>query len=363
MSVTRDKVAKLAHVSPMTVSRVFGGGAAVSDKTLDRVLRAAKKCNYTPHAGARALRKGHFNRVAFAVVQYGEPGTEYSPRLQGYMDAAAYELAQEGYSLVLEPLYLNMSDEYIRPPRLFSELGMDGVLGLPLSGIIPPQIDAQLKRLGCPVVWMNRIPEEGISCVSCDERENGRMLARHLIELGHTRIVYLGSDSPHYSAVRRFVGIRETLCEAGLETGGLMKCSRHGCINQYVEELLDRETRPMAVICYHENIYDTLVQHCCRRGIRIPENLSVCYFASRWEVLWRDYQATRLEVPEKKMAVRAVNRLLHLIGGKERDESLDQPIPGVLYPGWTTSRPGEPWPQGIARCEHDKGICVLRGQR
>ncbi len=363
MSVTRDKVAKLAHVSPMTVSRAFGGGAVVSPKTLDRVLRAARKCNYTPHAGARALRKGHFSRVAFAVVQYGDPGTAYSPNLLGYMDAAAHELAQAGYSLVLEPLYLNLADEYIQPPRLFSELGMDGVLGLPLGGVIPPQIDEQVKRLGCPEVWMNRIPREGISCVNCDDRENAGILARHLIGLGHTRIGYIGIESPHHSAGQRFEGVREALCMAGLDTRALFAGSRHGCMNQFVEEFLDQKDRPTAVICFHGNAFDTLVQHCCRRGIRIPEDISVCYFASRWEVLWKDYQATRLEVPEKEMAVRAVRRLLAAVQGQEESEGEDQPIRGVLHPGWTTSRPGEPWSNGVTRCEHDKGICVISSKR
>jgi LacI family transcriptional regulator len=363
VSVTRDKVARLAHVSPMTVSRVFSGSPVVSAKMQDRVLRAARKCNYTPNAGARALRRGQFNRVALAVVQYGMPGTGSYPIMHGYMDAAAYELAQQGYSLVLEPLYLNLADEYIQPPRLFSELGMDGFLGLPVGGLVNPKIDEQAKRLGCPVVWMNRNPGEGISCVHCDEWTNGRVLARHLVDLGHTRIGYIGFDSPHYSARQRFEGVRSVLAESGLDTSYLVMSPRHPCWNQLVENLLDRVPRPTAVICYVGNAFDTLVQHCSRRGLRIPADISVCYFASVWEVLWKDYKATMLEVPEKEMAARAVGRLLGMIRGHEEGPEADLPMAGVLHPGWTTSRPGEAWPQGVARCQHDKGICVITSNR
>jgi LacI family transcriptional regulator len=363
MFTTRDKVAKLAHVSPMTVSRVFSGKTPVASKTLDRVLRAAQRCNYTPHAGARALRKGQFNRVALAVVQYGTPGMGYSPTMQGYMDAAAYELAQHGYSLVLEPLYLNLADEYIQPPRLFSELGMDGVLGLPVGGLVNPLVDEQLKRLGCPVVWMNRNPSEEVFCIRCDERANGRALARHLVDLGHTRIGYIGFDSPHYSARQRFEGVRSVLEESGLDTSYLIMSPRHPCMNQLVENLLDRVLRPTAAICYIGNTFDTLVQHCSRRGIRIPADLSICYFASAWEVLWKDYKATMLEVPEKEMAGRAVNRLLDIIQGREESTVGDQPLTGVFHPGWTTARPGEFWPENVPRCRHDDGLCVVKSER
>jgi len=232
-----------------------------------------------------------------------------------------------------------------------------------VGGLVPSQVDEQLKRLGCPVVWMNRIPEGDVLCVPCDEVANGRMAARHLIELGHARIGYIGIDSPHYSASQRVDGIRESLSERNLDTGSLIVASRHTCMNQVVEDFLDQQDRPSAVICFHSNAFDTLVHHCCRRGIRIPEDLSVSYFASRWEVLWKDYQATRLEVPEKEMATRAVRRLLAAIEGDKEAGVGEEPITGILHPGWTTSRPGEPWAQGVARCEHDKGICVIASKR
>ncbi len=363
MSVTRDKVAKLAKVSPITVSRVFSGLAAVSPKTQDRVFRAAQRCGYTPHASARSLRKGQFNRVALAVVQYGVPGTGFSPNMQGYMDAAAYELAQQGYSLVLEPMYMNLKDEFIHPPHLFSELGMDGVLGLPVGGLATPQIDGQLKKLGSPVVWINRTPAEGISCVYCDERANGQALARHLLDLGHTRIGYIGFDSPHYSAWQRHEGVRRVLEESGLDLSRLVMGPRHLCINPLVEELLDRPDRPTAVICAHRIVFDAVVQHCSLRGIRIPADISVCYFASEWEVVWKEYKATVLAVPEREMAVRAVGRLLEAIHDGNLSEFESQPITGQVHPGWTTARPGESWPQGMERCDHSKGICVVRSKQ
>jgi hypothetical protein len=48
------------------------------------------------------------------------------------LDPAVNELAAFGYSTVLEPLHLDLRDDhFLTPPRLFSELGVDGIIGLP----------------------------------------------------------------------------------------------------------------------------------------------------------------------------------------------------------------------------------------
>jgi LacI family transcriptional regulator len=364
MSVTRDEVAKLAGVSPITVSRVFRGSGLVAEDTRQRVIGVARQAKYSPHAGARAMRCGRFGRIAFALVQYGQPGEPYSPtNLYGYMNTATHGLAEHGYSLALEPLSLNLQDEYIQSPRLFAELGMDGVIGFPSSGYVPPQVDRQLSDLGAPVVWLNRNTEAGLECFNCDEIANAKLLTNHLIGLGHKQIAYVGYDTPHYAGAQRHEGVRAALTEAGLTTEHVLMSPRHGCMNESAEQLLDDHSAATAAVCYSRVAFDTILHHAARRGVRIPRDLSVCYFASVWELPWADYKATALEVPEREMAVAAVARLLERI---EKQPAADTPpaMPvGRVLPGWTTARPGEDWPEGVPRCDHEHGVCVIKGQR
>ncbi len=357
MSISRNKVAEMAGVSPVTVSRVFRNSALVTPETRQRVLAVGRQCGYFPNAAARAIRKGKFNRIAGVVVQYGSKGTSYFPN-NGFLDPAVNELAEHGYSLVLEPMHLNLlNDEFFEPPRLFSELAVDGILGLPAGGIVPPQVDEHLAQLGAPTVWMSRNPGQHPHCVAGDEEANGRRLTRHLIDLGHRRIGYITFESPNYELQQRCHGVMKELQSAGLDTSNVLVGPRASCLVDLAEQLLDRTPRATAIMGFQRGAYDAISHTAMRRGIKVPEELSICYFASPWQVVISDYRPTVLEIAESQIAVTAVRRLLDLIEGRSPAEEL-KTIPGILRPGWTTAPPGKPWADGVERCEHDRSKCL-----
>lgn len=363
MSITRDEVARLAGVSPITVSRVFRGSRLVAEETRKKVLGIARQTRYAPHAGARAMRCGRFGRIAFAVIQYGRPGEPYTPT-HGYLDVVTHLLAERNYSVVVEPLYLNSRGEYLRPPRLFSEMAMDGVIGLPAGGYVPAEVDEHLRQMNAPVVWLNRNAEAGLECFNGDEFLSGRLLAEHLIGLGHERIAYIGFESGHYSALQRSEGVRAALLQAGLATEHFVIKPSRGvlCLNDVAERFFREHSAATAVICYSRRVFDVIVHHATRRGVRIPRDLSACYFASLWETLWMDYQTTVLEIPERQMAMGAVQTLLARVE-KNREEIPYSPPAGRVLPGWTTARPGEEWPGNVSRCEHEREFCVVELRR
>jgi len=66
MATIKD-VAKLAGVSPSTVSRVIAGSDRISLETKNRVQRAMKQLNYVPHAIARSLARSHTHTIGFAL--------------------------------------------------------------------------------------------------------------------------------------------------------------------------------------------------------------------------------------------------------------------------------------------------------
>ncbi|NLX04724.1 MAG: LacI family transcriptional regulator [Phycisphaerae bacterium] len=338
-AMNRNRVAELAGVSPITVSRVFRGSGLVAEATRQRVIEAGRRCGYYPHAGARAMRCGRFNRIAACVVQYGPKGSVYSPN-NGYLDAATDELAEHGYSLVFEPLHLaEAGDEFIEPPRLFSETAVDGVLGLPTGGLAPKEVDDHLARLGAPVVWMNRNPGECPVSVVCDEYRHGRMLARHLIDLGHRRIAYAGYGSPHYSATGRFAGIRDELVAGGLDTSALYLGPRPPQPTAMAERILDLSEPVTAVIAYHRGFQEGMLRAASLRGLNVPRDLSVCHFASAWEFELVDRPPTAVSLPEPQVAVAAVRALVELMDGKLPE--IPAPVVGELVVGFTSAEPGK----------------------
>ncbi len=340
MTVRLLDIARHAKVSLGVVSSVVNrskSNTVVSAETKRRILNIAKEMGYIPNAAARAVRHRRFNRIAAAIVQYGRPGTAYIPH-NGYVDAAVNELAERGYSLVLEPLHLDYeNDRFYEPPRLFSELAVDGVLGLPISGIIPPQVDEQLACLKAPVIWMNRNPEETANNVLCDEPAGARLLVRHLLDLGHSRIGFLGFKTPHYAGKQRYETIAGELIAAGLDTSGLVLAEHADFILDAVERVLTLQPAVTALICQNNLVSRTAFHLIASRGMKVPGDMSLCHFGSPWEPAMTKFPITMLEVPEARMAVTAVDMLLNLIEGK----TLGEPpkFVGTLQLGKTTAIP------------------------
>ncbi len=338
MQVRLLDIAKRAKVSLPVVSSVVNRSrctAMVSPAKREKILALAKEMGYIPHAAARATRQGRFSRIAAAVVQYGPPGTSYAPS-NGYFDTAINELAERGYSLVFEPLHLDYkTDRFFEPPRLFSELAVDGILGLPVSGLVPVQVDQQLATIKAPVVWMNRNPEETTQNVLCDEPAGTKILLRHLLELGHRRIGYVGFKTPHYAGKQRHQTVVSELTAAGLDVSGVVVAEHMDFLMETMERLLDRCPLVTAMICYNHIAYRTALHCMARRGLKVPDDLSLCYFASPWELGMTRFAVTALEVPEAPMAVAAVQMLLDLIEEKKIIEPSG--LIGTLHPGQTTA--------------------------
>jgi DNA-binding LacI/PurR family transcriptional regulator len=338
--VSRDKVAKLAGVSPETVSRVFRNFDRIAPATRAKVLKVSRRCGYVPHSAARAMRSGKFQRIACVITQYGPKGSSHCT-YNGYLDPATDLLAERGYSVLFEPFHLDVTTyDFVEAPRLFTELAVDGILGINAASPVPSYVDKRLKEMGAPAVWMNRDLAPGVSTVLADEKSNGRILARHLIELGHERIGFFGRPGPHYSTIDRGEGVREELASAGLDTSYVIE-TRHEQEVDDLERLMDRAPRLTALVCYNIQFYQMALHAAVIRGLRVPKDLSLCHVASVWELpTFVNYPATVVTIPEPDIARTAVERLLGAIEGIGPGEGATF-LPGHFLPGFSTARPGE----------------------
>jgi LacI family transcriptional regulator len=328
----------MAGVSQITVSRVLRGSNKVSKKLRQKVLEASQRTGYRPRGDARAMRRGRFDRIAIVVPRYGLR-EEGRPGYFGYVDTAASELADLDYSMIFEPLCLNPeTDDFYGFPKLFTEIAADGVLVVN-PGVVPPVLPQRLKAMGCPIVWLNQKPDDGEIAVWTDEIQNARILTRHLLELGHRRIGYMWcGHGDHYSMRERKEGYVLELKERGLAPCGMQEHPGDDWAEQ-ARWILDQNPRPTAVICYYRALYDLLLHESARRGIRVPEDLSLCLFASTWESSpLRPF--TCLAVPEAEMAKQGARCLVELIREGSISEPME-PLVGKLYPGGTTARASE----------------------
>lgn len=308
-------------------------------KRAEEIRALAKKLGFRPNAAARAMQRGQFNRIALVTIRNvrHEDISGWSI-LQAYLDYAVSALADRGYALVIEPF--DQERDALKtchePPRLFSEILVDGALALDSFGSVRPEVDTHLKAMRMPVVWLNRNPAPGVCGVYCDEPSGTRQLVNHLLELGHQRIGYLGSGGGHYSAVDRRATVCACLKNAGLSDAFTGEIRPPSSFLAGVAAILQQPLRPTALIAYNHIAYDAIMETAARLGLRVPGDLSVAYFASQWE-LNVDVDPTAVKLPEGEMATLGVELLLKRVARMDAAAvGTQHMIPGTLKIGSTT---------------------------
>ncbi|NHC46653.1 LacI family DNA-binding transcriptional regulator [Motilibacter aurantiacus] len=265
MAVTIRDVARLAGVDPGTVSRALTRPGLVNDATRLRVLQAVRDAGYVPNASARAVRRGGTGSIALVVLDIGNPFfTE--------LTSAVESCAQESGRLV--DLFSSGADAR-REERVLEhvlQLRPDGVVVMPLDPEHP--LLHRMSATGTPVVVLgHRVRRNRLSSVRGDEGCSGREVARHLVELGHRRVLLAGPlETPRLAGARRALTAASATAElritgrAGLQDGR--------AVGETVAGTPARR-RPTAVFCNNDMMALGLLQFARERHIRVPEDLAV----------------------------------------------------------------------------------------
>lgn len=265
-------VARLAGVSPMTVSRVINADASVRPTTRESVKVAIAALNYAPNPAARSLAGAAQLRIA---LLHSNPSASYlSEFLMGSLDSAG----RSDIQLVIEKC--EIGDHEIAVVERLIRRNIDGVV-LP-----PPLCDSGevLERLiaaGVPTVAVatGRAPEQ-VGSVRIDDRGAARAMTRHLLDLGHRRIGFVIGNPNLSASAERLEGYREALATRGIAPDEALLAQglftyRSGL--DAAERLLDA-ARPTAIFASNDDMAAATVAVAHRRGLDVPRDLSVCGF-------------------------------------------------------------------------------------
>ena len=276
MHVTLQDVAKLAGVSPKTVSRVVNNQGELSDATRQRVQAAIEELNYRPNILARSLVNQRTNTlavVAWGIDYYGPSRTVVG------IENKADEL---GYSLFLSLLAQPAKGDIDRILDTLVARRVDGIIwAVPEVGDNRAWINpTRLDRLP-PIVFLSMAAQPGLAAVSVNNRAGACQAVQHLIDQGRRRIGLITGPLAWWEARERMAGWQETLCAAGLETSRSFTAEGDWSASsgaQAMRELLEREPDIDAVfVCSDQMAVGALgVAH--QMGRCIPQNLAVVGF-------------------------------------------------------------------------------------
>jgi LacI family transcriptional regulator len=195
--------------------------------------------------------------------------------------AQGIELAAEKSDL---SVFICNSDN--RPERehaYLSRLEQQRVQGILITPTSPddPALDALAAR-GTPVVIVDRTRDEATLCsVAVDDVTGGELAARHLLELGHERIAFVGGPESVGQVRDRLVGARHAVASAGLDpdrvtvltTTALTVAEGRSAGERLAGLPVGR--RPTAAMCANDMLALGLLQQCVTLGVRVPDDLAI----------------------------------------------------------------------------------------
>lgn len=334
--VTIADVAALAGVSRAAVSKVVNGTGKISPATAARVQDAVKKLNWTPNSAAVALRRSRSRTVGLVLSRPGalEIGVTSSLLISGIESV----LAPRSYGLLLYLVDRTPEDEARAYRTLAEDRRVDGVV-LTDSRYGDPRF-ALMRSLGLPAVLIGT-PADGDPVPHLDNDPPGAGVddaVTHLLELGHTRIAYVGGPDDRVQARARHDMFDATMAAAGIQPVASIATdyTPEGAAERTGRLLDGTGARPTAVVYGSDPMAIAGISAARRRGLSVPADLSVIGFDGLPIGAWLDPPLTSVHRDAVQRGRAVACTLLSLLG-EQVDEQAVLTRPHLLIRGSTAA--------------------------
>ena len=316
-SVTLGDVAKLAGVSPITVSRVLNRPELVTPDTIEHVQQVIARTGYVPNLLAGGLASRRSRLVAAIVPQIAH--SLFVETIQSLTD----RLGEAGYQVLLGLSGYSESREEDLITAILSRRP-DAIF---LTGIKHSPVARQrLLAARIPVVetW-DLTPTPIDMLVGFSHEKVGQATAEFLLGKGYRRFGMVWADDERAVLRRRgFLsvlaahGIPET--EVPISIGPTPSTLRQG--RQRLAQLLDDQVRPRAVFCSSDALAQGVLVEAQSRGLSIPGDLAVMGFGDLDFAAYTYPALSTVRIDRPAIGRKAAEALLARINGEEVAEKV-----------------------------------------
>ncbi len=268
-------IARLAGVSPSTVSRALAHSSRVSLQTRERIQAIASELGYTPSLAARSLVMGSTPIIGVVSPTLSDP----------YIASVMKGLEEASNAAGYQRLVASTQGDPAREIAVVQMLMGHNVAGLIiLSSRANGDYRALIDRLDIPIVFVNSLHTgDQVFNVATDNEYGGWLAVSHLLAQGHRRIAYLAGPNRGRSQTARAAGYRRALEDMGLNYDADLVIAGDGSISAGRRALhwwlnQPQAQRPTAIFCYNDLSALGLLSEAYQQGVSIPEQLSVVGF-------------------------------------------------------------------------------------
>ena len=326
---TIHDVAAAAGVSVATVSKAVNGRYGIAEATVSRVLRVVEELGYESSLVASSMRSRRTGVIGILVADFEPFSAEILKGVGAELRDSQFDImAYAGSRQTEGPGWEARSLQ-----RLSGTL-IDGAI------IVTPTVVRASADI--PIVAID--PHTGradLPTVESDSFGGARQATQYLIDLGHTRIGFIGGRADLRSAALRDAGYRRALSDAGIAHDPSLVRSGQYLRQESREQalsLLRSEHRPTAVFAANDLSGIATLEVALELGLDVPNDLSVVGFDDIPEASQIASPLTTIRQPMQVLGATAARMVVSLMAGETLD-STHVLLPTRLIARATTAPP------------------------
>ena len=321
-------IAKKCNVSVATVSYVINGVDKVSEEKKKMVLQAIEELNYNPNLNARALSKGESKLIGILLPLVEEEDRIESligsnPFYMEFIAGAECGLQDRGYDILLSGTYGHENFK-----RWLSGRDLDGIV---IFGSAPKEIYQIVREMQVPCCLVDSDEGDGWMSVNIDDELGGYLATRHLIDLGHQKIGFLGSSLNKSNVNRnRYQGYQRALKEGGIRFNPKYVFEDDVSFEAGVrtaQKIYQSQSDITGIVCTSDTGAIGLIKGCTDLKMKVPDRLSIVGFD---DIKMSSYITPTLTTIKQDVALKGKIAVDYLISSLVSNTSLNRQT--VLIP-------------------------------
>jgi DNA-binding LacI/PurR family transcriptional regulator len=312
---TLVELAKLAGVSPGTVSRALADTGLIAEKTRIRIKKLAAEHGFRPNALARNLRTKKAGAIGVILPLGHEAGQHVSdPFFMTMLGHLADALTERGQDLLLSrviPRDDNWLGDIVESGRVDGAL----VIGQSDQGHVLDMVATTYQPM---IVWGAKLSDQNYCSVGSDNRRGGFLAAEHLIKTGCRNLLFLGDPGPPEMS-QRLEGFRAAISAAGIaaQPDHLSVHLTAETAHESIVDYFDREEMPDGIVAASDIIAMSALRAITERGLRAPDDVSVIGYDDLFIAAHTSPPLTTVRQDLSAGAAILIDKLFRRIAGEE----------------------------------------------
>lgn len=260
---TLNDVAKIAKVSPITISRVINTPEIVKEKTRIRVLKAMEEVHYTPNPAAKALIS---KKTGIIDVYIPESIDLSNPFVIHFVGGISEALSKHMYSFMI---LRNRNCEHKCDGYIVTGLQRDEITEM-------YQYAKDRKR---PIVLFGHTDIDDIDCIDVDNKAGIREITNYVLDKGHKNIRMINVNENKNYIDDRYEGYCLALKDHNIESNNEMILSVNSVEGGYLAtQKILKDRSITAIICATDDLAIGAIKAVSDAGLRVPEDVTITGF-------------------------------------------------------------------------------------